>query len=56
MDEETIVRGPLLTAWWATTVDTWIHIEELLREPERRLLLPLLDQLLLEIELEKAGA
>lgn len=41
----------LLTAWWETSFGEWFHISDLTKDPTKRLLLPLLDQLALELEL-----
>ena len=44
----------LLSAWWQLSDQTWIHVTDLLDDPEMKLHLPLLDQLALELELNPA--
>lgn len=45
----------LVTAWWFTESGAKLHVTDLIKEPELRRKLPLLDQLALDIELVEAG-
>lgn len=45
------VNAKTLTAWWETSLGTWVHVSALLEDPRQRLLLPPLDQLALALEL-----
>lgn len=44
----------LVTAWWWTEDGMKLHVKDLIEDPRKRKLLPLLDQLALELELVEA--
>jgi hypothetical protein len=46
----------LLTAWWNANDGRQLHVSDLIVNPEKRKLLPLLDQLALELEISHLDA